>query len=61
LHARKTPAERHIYKGDFLRYKQELIRLGWDATQIDRALSAIVRSVPAERPPDASTPAKAHD
>lgn len=50
LHARKTAIEKHIYKGDFLRYKQELIRLGWDATQIDRALSAIVHSVPGKAP-----------
>lgn len=56
LHARKTAVEKHIYKGDFLRYKQELIRLGWDATQIDRALSAIVHSVP-ERPKDDDTAA----
>lgn len=50
LHAKKTAVEIHIYKADVLRYKQELIRLGWDATQIDRALAAIVRSVPGERP-----------
>jgi hypothetical protein len=46
LHAKKTAVEKHIYKGDFLRYKQELVRLGWTVEQIDRALSAIVKSVP---------------
>lgn len=46
LHAKKTAVECHIYKGDFLRYKQELLRLGWDSEQIMGALQAIVRSVP---------------
>ena len=62
LHAKKTAVEKHIYKGDLLRYKQELIRLGWDVTQIDRALAAIIRSVPGERSngkPHAAAPAPA--
>lgn len=46
LHAKKTAVEWRIFRGDWLGYKQELVRLGFDLDMINRALAAIVKSVP---------------
>jgi hypothetical protein len=45
LHAQKTAIEWRIFRGDRIGYGQELRRLGFDQTLLDRAMKAIIASV----------------
>lgn len=45
LHAKKTAVEWRIFRGDLVGYQQELRRLGFDQTLLDKAMKAIVASV----------------
>lgn len=44
LHGRKLQVERSLYRGDWLSFKQGMIRLGWTEEQLDRAFAALCRS-----------------
>ena len=45
LHAKKTAVEWRIFRGDIVGYRQELNRLGFDLALLDRAMTAICKSV----------------
>ena len=45
LHARKTRAERYLYAGNLLSFKQEMIRLGYEWSRFETALTALNASV----------------
>ena len=47
LHAKCTAAERFLYAGNLLSFKQEMIRLGYDWALFERALSALTASAKA--------------
>ena len=55
VHGRKTAAERYLYAGNLLSFKQEVIRIGFDWTVFERALTALNKSASGKKGKIAST------